>query len=124
MDRWLDSIGLSRWENCFIGNILKCRPPGNRDPYPEEASLCKPFLDRQIELLNPKVILTLGRIAAQILLETDDGIGRLRGDTYTYKGVPLIPTYHPAGVLRNPQYKRGVWEDLKRLRGFLDSLDG
>ena len=123
LDKWMDSIGLGRDKNCFIGNIIKCRPPGNRDPYPEEMTACLPYLERQIRLLKPSAILTLGRIAAQTLIGSTEGIGRLRGKTYRYKGIPLIPTYHPSGVLRNPQYRAGVWDDLKRLKALIDSME-
>ncbi|MCK4542659.1 MAG: uracil-DNA glycosylase [Spirochaetales bacterium] len=120
LDKWLSAINLERSKDCFIGNIIKCRPPGNRDPLPEESSICLPYLEQQVDLIRPKVILTLGRIAAQILTGHVEGIGRLRGKTYSYRGVPLIPTYHPSGVLRNPQYRGAVWEDLKRLQKALD----
>ncbi len=120
LDRWLEAIGLSRDTNCFIANIVKCRPPQNRDPQPEESTACIPYLERQIDMLKPEVILTLGRVAIQNLFDTTRGIGALRGSTYEYRGVPVIPTYHPSGVLRNPSYRRDVWEDLKRLKSILD----
>ncbi|MBI9102981.1 MAG: uracil-DNA glycosylase [Spirochaetales bacterium] len=123
LDKWLESIGLSRNTNCFIGNIIKCRPPQNRDPQPDEISACKPYLDMQIQTLRPASILTLGRIASQILIGSEEGIGKLRGKTYSYMDIPLIPTYHPSGVLRNPEYKRDVWDDLKRLRSLIDPLE-
>lgn len=116
LDKWLASIALDRRTNCFIGNIVKCRPPGNRDPLPEESEACLPYLRKQIELLRPRSILTLGRIAAQILLESEKGIGKLRGQFYTYQGIPLLPTYHPSAVLRSPELRAPVWEDLKSLR--------
>ena len=121
LDKWLDAIGLSRDRSCFIANIVKCRPPGNRDPKPDEAESCLPYLDRQIDILRPKAILSVGRIAIQNLLHTTRGIGALRGDTYEYRGVPVIPTYHPSGVLRNPEYRKPVWEDLRRLQQILES---
>ena len=119
LDKWLDAIGLSRNTNCFIGNIVKCRPPGNRDPLPEESSACLPYLQKQVELLRPKVILSLGRISTQILTKRTEGITALRGKTYRFMDLPLIPTYHPSGVLRNPEYRAPVWDDLKRLKALL-----
>lgn len=116
LDNWMKAIGLSRERDLFIGNIIKCRPPSNRDPLPDESLACRAFLDRQIELLQPRVILTLGRISMQLLLETSDGIGKRHGKLAKYAGIPLVPTYHPSGVLRNPQYRLPVWEDLKALK--------
>lgn len=121
LDKWLAAIELSRDRNAFIGNVVKCRPPGNRDPLPAETDACRPYLDRQIDLILPRAILTVGRIAAQNLLGTETGIGRLRGGSYSYRGIPLVATYHPSGVLRNPSLRQAVWDDLKRLRALLDS---
>lgn len=121
LDRWLDAVHLSRTTDCYITNVVKCRPPENRDPTDGETSACLPFLNRQIDLLKPKALLTVGRIAIQVLLNSNRGIGALRGETYVYHGIPLIPTYHPSGVLRNPDYRRAVWEDLRRLRQLVDS---
>lgn len=121
LDKWLAAIKVSRSENAFIGNVVKCRPPNNRDPLPEESLACRPYLDRQIELIRPRAILAVGRIASQQLLGTETGIGRLRGGNYSYKGIPLIVTYHPSGVLRNPSLRQAVWDDLKRLRALLDA---
>lgn len=121
LDKWLEAVDLDRSTNCYIANIVKCRPPGNRDPLVDEADSCLPYLRRQISLLKPRFILTLGRVATQILTGRSDGIGSLRGGTYEFMGVPLIPTYHPSGVLRNPELRAQVWEDLKRLRGLLDT---
>ncbi len=121
LDTWLKAINLSRSTNCYIGNILKCRPPGNRDPLPEESNACIPFLERQIELLKPLVILTPGRISSQIITGSQTGIGRIRGKIYRYKGIPVVPTYHPAAVLRNPSLRRDVWEDLKKLKAIIDN---
>jgi DNA polymerase len=119
LDKMLDSIGLSRNTNCFIANVVKCRPPFNRDPYPEETAKCAHFLKRQITLLKPKFILVVGRIAAQSLLQTTESIGKMRGKfTELSVGdmkIPLIVTYHPAALLRNEEYKRPAWEDLKLL---------
>ena len=121
MDKWMDAIELKRDKDLFIGNIVKCRPPGNRDPHPDEIKACRGFLDRQIKIIAPRLILTVGRIAAQVLIDSTSGIGRLRGRMYEYNGIPLIPTYHPSGVLRNPEsYRKPVWEDLKSVRRFLD----
>jgi uracil-DNA glycosylase family 4 len=120
LDRWLAAIGLDRRSNCFIGNIVKCRPPGNRDPLPGESASCLPYLKRQIQILKPKTILTLGRIATQILCGRTEGIGRLRGQELDYLGIPVVATYHPSAVLRNTDLRAAVWEDLKRLRGLLD----
>jgi DNA polymerase len=112
----LASIGLKR-EDVFIGNILKCRPPMNRNPKPEEIKACWGYLDRQLKIIRPKMILAMGTFAAQTLLKTDERIGRLRGEFHPFaKGVKLLATYHPAALLRNPGYKRAVWEDMKLLR--------
>lgn len=116
LDKWMDAIGLDRKTELFIGNVIKCRPPENRDPLPDEAAACRHFLDRQIAILRPGAILTVGRISMQLLLDTGDGIGRRHGELSGYQGIPLIPTYHPSGVLRNPQYRVPVWEDLKALK--------
>ncbi len=122
LDKWLVAIGLDRNTNCFIGNVVKCRPPMNRDPQPDEIEACLPYLERQIALLKPKFILTLGRISSAVLSGQEAGIGRLRGRTYSFKGIPLIPTYHPSAVLRDPTLRRPVWEDLKRLKAELDEI--
>jgi uracil-DNA glycosylase len=116
LDKWLAAIELDRHTHCFIGNILKCRPPQNRDPAPAESGACLPYLERQIELIRPKTILTLGRISTQILLNTTEGLGSLRKRVYTFKNIPLVPTYHPSAVLRNRDLRRAVWEDLNRLK--------
>ncbi len=112
LNSMLMAIGLKR-EQVYIANVLKCRPPGNRDPKPEEAELCRPFLERQIALIQPKIILAVGRIAAQNLLHTDTTIGRLRGTVHRLGGVPVVVTYHPAYLLRSPGEKRKSWTDLK-----------
>jgi DNA polymerase len=116
-------IGLYRDKNCFIANVVKCRPPENRDPLPEETVACAPFLARQIALLKPLLILAAGRIPAQTLLNTEEGIGKLRGRFYDYGGIPLLPTYHPSALLRKEELKRPAWEDLKTLRAKLSELD-
>jgi len=112
LNSMLAAIGLKR-EQVYIANVLKCRPPGNRDPKPEEAELCRPFLERQIALIAPSIILAVGRIAAQNLLHTDTTIGRLRGTVHRLGGLPVVVTYHPAYLLRSPGEKRKAWIDLK-----------
>ena len=112
LDNMLAAIGLSRGKNVYIANVLKCRPPGNRNPEPEEVEKCSPHLRRQIELVAPKLILAMGRFAAQTLLNTDASIASLRGRVHAYAGVPLIVTYHPAYLLRNLPDKAKAWEDL------------
>ena len=115
----IEAIDLKR-EDVFIANVLKHRPPGNRNPMPDEVVACSPYLVRQIELVRPKVILALGTFAAQTLLETKLTIGRLRGQVHRFYGVPLIVTYHPAALLRNPAWKRPTWEDVQLARRILD----
>jgi len=115
LDRLLLSVGFAR-EEVYICNVLKCRPPKNRNPRPDEIEACNPYLVRQVELLKPRVVLACGTFAAQTLLDTATSIGRLRGSVHEYHGVPLVPTYHPAALLRNPAWGRPVWEDLQRLR--------
>jgi uracil-DNA glycosylase len=112
LDNMLAAIQLKRGHNVYICNVVKCRPPGNRNPEPEEMQKCGPFLQRQIELIGPKLIIALGRIAAQNLLARDASIASLRGRVHEYKGVPLIVTYHPAYLLRNLPDKAKAWEDL------------
>ncbi|MGZ8468322.1 MAG: uracil-DNA glycosylase [Gemmatirosa sp.] len=115
----LAAINLAR-EDVFIANVVKHRPPGNRNPTPDEVEACSPYLVRQLELVRPKVILTVGNFAAQTLLGTKLGIGKLRGQVHLYHGVPLIATYHPAALLRNPAWKRPTWEDVQLARRILD----
>ena len=115
----LEAINLKR-DEVFICNVLKHRPPGNRNPTSEEIVACRPFLLRQLELLQPRVILALGTFAAQTLLETDSPIGKLRGIEHRYHGIPLVATYHPAALLRNPNWKRPAWEDVQLARRILD----
>ncbi|MCB1912876.1 MAG: uracil-DNA glycosylase [Zoogloeaceae bacterium] len=112
LDAMLASIGASRAEGIFIANAVKCRPPGNRTPASEELAACFPFLERQIELLQPKLIIALGRPAAQVLLKREIRIAGVRGETHDYKGIPLIVTYHPAYLLRNQGDKAKAWADL------------
>jgi DNA polymerase len=117
LNSMLRGIGLAR-EQVFIANILKCRPPNNRDPKPEEVAQCLPYLERQIALLRPRIMLAVGRIAAQNLLATDTPIGKLRGSVHAFgaQRIPLVVTYHPAYLLRSPTEKRKAWEDLKFAR--------
>ena len=117
----LRAIKLSR-EEVFIANVMKHRPPGNRNPTPDEITACSPYLVRQVELIRPKVILALGTFAAQTLLDTKVAIGKLRGALHWYHGTPLIATYHPAALLRNPGWKKPTWEDVKLVRRILDSV--
>jgi DNA polymerase len=119
LDRWLKAIDLDRKVNCFIANIVKCRPPGNRDPLPEESAACLPYLREQIAILQPKAILAVGRIAAQVLTGRAAGIGELRSRQYTFGDIPLVVTYHPSAVLRDRSLRAPVWEDLKRLNALL-----
>lgn len=115
----LEAIGFKR-EDVFICNVLKHRPPGNRNPSTDEIHACRPFLLRQLELLQPKVILCVGTFAAQTLLATDAPIGKLRGVVHRYHGIPLVATYHPAALLRNPNWKRPAWEDVQLARRIFD----
>jgi uracil-DNA glycosylase family 4 len=112
LDNMLAAVGLSRRENVYIANVLKCRPPGNRNPSPEEVEKCSPHLLQQIALIKPKLIVAMGRFAAQTLLKTDASISSLRGRLHSYAGVPLIVTYHPAYLLRTLEDKAKAWEDL------------
>jgi len=116
----LAAIDLTR-EQVFICNVLKHRPPGNRNPRPEEVEACSPYLIRQLELIKPKVIVAFGTFAAQTLLNSKTPIGQLRGLVHKYHGIPLVVTYHPAALLRNPAWKRPTWEDVKLARRILDS---
>jgi len=119
LDNMLAAIGLRRGENVYIANVLKCRPPGNRNPEPGEVAKCTPHLVKQIELIEPKLIVAMGRFAAQTLLGTDATIASLRGRVHRYAGVPLIVTYHPAYLLRNLADKSKAWEDLLFARNTL-----
>ena len=116
----IESIGMKR-EEVFIGNINRCRPPGNRQPVPEETAACRPFLLREIQVVKPKVIVVLGATAAQNLLQTKTPISKLRGNFQEYFGVKVMPTFHPAYLLRDPHKKREVWEDMKKVRDYLNS---
>ena len=119
LTRMIEAIGMSR-DDVYIANVIKCRPPQNRDPLPEEIAACEPFLCKQIARVDPIVICTLGRIAAQTLLKTTEPIARLQGKVFDYSGINLVPTYHPAALLRNAQLKRPAWEDLKLVRSLYD----
>ena len=112
LDNMFASVGLKRGDNVYIANVLKCRPPGNRNPNPSEVAQCAPHLQRQIELIRPKLIIAMGRFAVQALLETDATIASLRGKLHRYQGVPLIVSYHPAYLLRTLSEKAKAWEDL------------
>ncbi len=120
LTRIIEAIGMTR-EQVYIANIVKCRPPGNRDPQPDEVAACRPYLERQISLIRPRLLVALGRIAAQTLLGNDLPIGRMRGQWFTVLGVPTMVTYHPAALLRNPALKRPTWEDMQQVR---DRLHG
>jgi uracil-DNA glycosylase len=120
LTRIIEAIGLGR-DDVYIANVIKCRPPQNRNPEQDEVGTCEPFLFRQIDIIHPKVIVALGTFAARTLLRTLDPISRLRGRVYDYRGAKLIPTFHPAYLLRNPGAKRDVWEDMKVVRALLQS---
>ena len=109
-------------EDVFICNILKCRPPNNRDPLATEVEQCEPYLHKQLELLRPKILLAVGRIAAQTLLRTNDSLTKLRATVHEYHGIPLVVTYHPAALLRNPNWKRPTWEDVQKFRALYDKI--
>lgn len=114
----IEAIGLRR-DQVYIANLIKCRPPGNRNPEPDEVEQCEPFLLRQVDAIKPRVIVALGKFSAQALLKTGDPITRLRGRVFNYRGASLIPTFHPAYLLRNPSAKRDVWDDMKKARAIL-----
>lgn len=124
LDKMLAAIKLSRETNTYIANIVKCRPPNNRDPLPEEAAACRSFLDAQISILKPKMILLAGRIALQNLLDTKIGITRIHGQFFEYNGIPVMPTFHPSALLRAPELKRDAWNDLKAFRARLEEITG
>ena len=115
----IEAIGLKR-DDVYIANVIKCRPPENRNPEPDEVDKCEPFLFRQVDTIKPKVIVALGTFAARSLLKTMDPISRLRGRVYDYRGAKLVPTFHPAFLLRNPNCRREVWEDMKKVRALLN----
>ncbi len=115
LTRIIAAIGLTR-EQVYIANVVKCRPPGNRDPQPDEVAACRGFLEAQVRLVRPRVLVALGRVAAQTLLGNEQPVGRLRGSWHQVFGVPLRVTYHPAAILRNASYKRPTWEDMQVVR--------
>jgi uracil-DNA glycosylase len=121
LTKMIEAMGLQRGD-VYICNILKCRPPGNRNPEPDEIEQCEPFLKRQLAAIRPRMIVTLGKFAAQCLLRSDAPISRLRGNWKEYEGIPLMPTYHPAFLLRTPSAKREVWADLQDVMKELDRL--
>ena len=123
LDLLLAAVDLSRKDSVYICNVLKCRPPGNRDPMPDEIEHCSPFLKRQIALVAPEVILAVGTFAAQLLTGSNQPLGKLRGSVYAYQGVPLVVTYHPAALLRNAGWTRSTWDDLQLLRQVMDGSE-
>jgi len=121
LDLLLGTVGLSREESVYICNVLKCRPPGNRNPMPDEIEACSPFLKKQLEIIRPEALLAVGSFAAQSLTgDEKSSLGKLRGKVHSYEGVPLVCTYHPAALLRNPKWTRAFWDDLQLLRTLLD----
>ena len=124
LDKMLAAINLDRTRNCYIANVVKCRPPNNRDPEPEEQSACSGFLEAQIHLLKPKMILCMGRIAGHKMLDTQAPLNQLRGQFHDYNGTPLMVTYHPSALLRDESLKAPAWQDLKAFRRKLDEIKG
>lgn len=122
LDKMLAAIELYRTHNCYITNVVKCRPPNNRDPLPDETAACRNYLNAQIALIRPKAILVVGRVALQNLLETQEGIGKMHGKFFEYQNIPLMATYHPSALLRDVNLKRPAWEDLKLFRARLNEL--
>ena len=121
LDNMLGALGMNRQRDVYIANVLKCRPPGNRNPEPDEVAQCEPFLRRQVELVQPRVILAMGRFAVQTLLQSTEPIGKLRGRLHAYNGVPVVVTYHPAYLLRNLPDKAKAWADLCMARAALQA---
>lgn len=122
LDRMLAAIGLDRKTNCYIANIVKCRPPENRNPMPDEQSACFSFLEAQIHILKPKMILCMGKIAIEKITSQNISINAQHGEFFEYNGIPVMPTYHPSALLRNEELKRPAWEDLKKFKRRLDEL--
>ena len=120
LDKILSAIKMTRHKNVYICNVLKCRPPQNRDPLPDEVEKCEPYLLHQITLIKPKLIVALGRISATTLLRIDDTLKSMRGQLHDYHGTPLLVTYHPAALLRNPNLKKYAWEDFQFIRDFIN----
>jgi len=123
LNKILEATGFAR-EEVFILNILKCRPPGNRNPAPDEVELCRPYLEKQLKLINPKLILLLGKVASESLLKTKEPLNKLRGKTHDYKGWKVRVTFHPAALLRNPNWKRPTWEDMQEFKALYEDLTG
>ncbi len=121
LNKILEAIDLRR-DDVYICNIIKCRPPENRDPLPAEVAQCEPYLHAQLRIVRPKIMLALGRIAAQTLLRTNASLTKLRADVHRYEGIPLMVTYHPAALLRNPNWKQPTWEDVQRFRALYDRI--
>lgn len=121
LNKILEATGFKR-EEVFICNILKCRPPGNRNPMPDEVELCRPYLEKQLKLINPKLILLLGKVAAETLLKTRLPLNKLREQDHSYMGIKTIVTFHPAALLRNPNWKKPTWEDMKRLKEIYEQM--
>ncbi len=121
LTKMIRAIGLRR-EETYIANVVKCRPPGNREPQPDEVAACRSYLEAQIDLVRPRVLVALGRIAAQTLLGNSGPLGKMRGDWFEVRGVPTLVTYHPAALLRNEAYKRPTWEDLQKVRDRLAEI--
>lgn len=122
LNKILDATGFRR-EDVFICNILKCRPPGNRNPQPDEIEKCRPYLEKQLKLINPKLILLLGRVAAESLLKTKEPLNKLRGKIHDYKGWKVMITFHPAALLRNPNWKRPTWDDMRRFKAIYEEMN-
>lgn len=122
LDRMLAAIGLDRKTNCYIANIVKCRPPENRNPFPDEQAACFSFLEAQIHILKPKMILCMGKIAIEKLMNQNIAITQAHGEFFDYNGIPVMPTYHPSALLRNEELKRPAWEDLKKFKRRLDEI--
>ena len=122
LDKMLAAIELDRTKNCYIANVVKCRPPNNRDPEPSEQSACEGFLQAQIHILKPKMILCMGRIAGHKMLDTQSPLGQMRGQLHDYNGIPLMVTYHPSALLRDESLKAPAWEDLKAFRRHLNEI--
>ncbi len=120
LDLLLAAVGFSREETVYIANVIKCRPPGNRNPLPAEIEACSPYLRRQIEVVKPEVILAVGTFSGQLLAGSEAPLGKLRGKVYSYEGTPLVVTYHPAALLRNSGWTRATWDDLQLLRQVTD----
>lgn len=123
LNKILEATGFQR-EEVFICNILKCRPPGNRNPAPDEVELCRPYLEKQLKLVNPKLILLLGKVASESLLKTKEPLNKLRGKVHDYKGWKVMITFHPAALLRNPNWKRPAWEDMQQFRTLYEEITG